>query len=601
MLGEVYQAHGLLEAASVAYSNARELNPQDELTIFNLGRIYQERGDMASAAVAFEEVISRSPDDLYALIQLGEVRLELGELGAAEQAFRRVLETDVASAAAHYGLGQVAAMRSDPEGAARHFQAALELQPEATILHYALARAYRSQGEIEKARFHLELRGEEKVRTADPRLDRISRIAALSAVGSVLGMAGDRKDFSAENFLGFAIDKLGETVGSIELLQAVAEARGVDPPEDGEAETARIHYAIGGLLAQQASATEAITHFRAATELLPSFSEARMKLADALARTGDFAAAVAEYDRLMTADPGDPEIMLHRAIALGKQGDDRSATIDLLRVTQLDPQAAEGWLHLAAARERLADPSAAVSAYKMALTLDLVDRERGFVHLRLARLLRQGGDLAAAVTHYESALLVESEATEARFELAGILGLLDRYDEAVAQYALVVAAEPGHEAARLGEASALIFAERWKEAARRLESGHRELPQNGSLSHLLARLLAAAPDPSLRDGFRALQIAQELFTERHSLFVGETVAMALAESGDTERAAVLQRSLLEGARRAELTMVVDRLEANLVRYESGNACCTHYGPTNLLPPLENAGGGAAGEEHPGTP
>jgi tetratricopeptide (TPR) repeat protein len=595
-LGEVYQAHGLLNPASAAYSNARKLNPQDGLPIFHLGRIHRERGDWAAAATAFKEVISLSPDDLTARIQLGEVQLDLQETEAAAQSFRLVLQTDAASAAAWFGLGRAVAARGDLEEAVRHFHQALELQPEASIIHYPLALAYRSLGNLEEARSHLELRGEEPVRIDDPRLDRLSRIAALSAVGAVLALAADREDFSARNFLGFTVDQLGETVGSIELLEAVAKAREVDPSGEGTVETARIHFAIGGLLAYQGKETEAITHFRAATEILPSFQEAQVKLGDALARSGDFSAAVAAYDRALAVDPDNPTTLLRRATALAKQGEERAAVTDLERVTELDPQAAEGWFHLAAAHERLANPSAAARAYETALALDLADPEQSFAHLRLGDLLQQRGDLAAALGQYEAALQIEPAATKARLELAGILGRLDRYDEAADEYAQVVTAKPRHEAARLGEVSALVFAGRWEEAGQRLESGHQALPESRNLAHLLARLLAAAPEPSLRDGSRALEIVEPLFAERRSLFVGETVAMALAESGDPERSVTLQRSLLAAARKAGLAAVAERLEANLALYEKGEACCTRKGPVSFLPPLESTGPNSADRE-----
>jgi tetratricopeptide (TPR) repeat protein len=329
--------------------------------------------------------------------------------------------------------------------------------------------------------------------------------------------------------------------------------------------------------------------------------EAQVELGDALARSGDFSTAVAAYDRALAADPGDSAILLRRATALARQGEDRAAVTDLERVTELDPQTPAGWLHLAAAHERLGRSSAAASAYEGALALDLPYPERSFVHLRLGDLLQQRGDLAAALGHYEEALQIEPSATEARLELAGILGRLDRYDEAAEEYARVVAAEPGHEAARLGEVSALVFAGRWEEAGRRLESGHQALPRSRDLAHLLARFLAAAPESSLRNGSRALEILESLFAERRSLFVGETVAMALAESGDPERSAVLQRSLLAAARRAGLTAVVERLEVNLALYEKGEACCADQGPVSFLPPLERTGSDSAARERSGRP
>jgi arylsulfatase A-like enzyme/Tfp pilus assembly protein PilF len=315
--------------------------------------------------------------------------------------------------------------------------------------------------------------------------------------------------------------------------------------------------------------------------------EAHVELGDALARKGNFPAAAAAYDRALAVDPDNPATLLRRATASARQGEDRAAIADFERVTQLDPQSTAGWLHLAATHARLSSFSAAASAYEKALALGLAPPEQSFVHQRLGGLLQQQGDLETALEHYEEALRIDPRTTDARFELAGILGRLDRYEDAAREYALVVAERPQHEAARLAEVSALVFASRWEDAGQRLETGHRALPQSRNLAHLLARYLAAAPESSSRDGLRALQIVEPIFAARRSLFAGETMAMAMAASGRSQQASVLQRSLLTAARQAGLAPVIPRLEDNLALYERGEACCASQEAVDFLPPLES--------------
>ena len=98
---------------------------------------------------------------------------------------------------------------------------------------------------------------------------------------------------------------------------------------------------------------------------------------------------------------------------------------------------------------------------------------------------------------------------------------------------------------------ALILGKRYAAARGGLSSARRALGRRGGpsagatadhLDTLLARLLAASPDPSVRDGTEALAIAERLLADRPSLEHAETVAMALAETGDFDGAAAMQQT-----------------------------------------------------------
>ena len=80
----------------------------------------------------------------------------------------------------------------------------------------------------------------------------------------------------------------------------------------------------------------------------------------------------------------------------------------------------------------------------------------------------------------------------------------DRFEMAAQEYAAVIAIEPRNRFARLMEAMALIRLKDYSEARSRLERGLSALPDDSDLALTLARLLAACPDSSIRDGRRAL-------------------------------------------------------------------------------------------------
>ena len=72
-------------------------------------------------------------------------------------------------------------------------------------------------------------------------------------------------------------------------------------------------------------------------------------------------------------------------------------------------------------------------------------------------------------------------------------------------------------------------------------------PDNATLKHVLARLLATCPEDSIRDAQRALVLAGEAMQTRPGFEQAQTLAMALAESGQFAEAAEIQRQLIQSA------------------------------------------------------
>jgi len=135
--------------------------------------------------------------------------------------------------------------------------------------------------------------------------------------------------------------------------------------------------------------------------------------------------------------------------------------------------------------------------------------------------------------------------------------------------------------ARHREATTLMRLERYADAKRVLERAVLQIPEERRLTHALARLLAASPDRSLRDGPRSFSLASELFSSERVPPHAETLAMALAEVGRFDDARDLQRRILSEFERSASREVLDRLRGNLDRYTGGTTCCAI--PSDVLP------------------
>lgn len=164
---------------------------------------------------------------------------------------------------------------------------------------------------------------------------------------------------------------------------------------------------------------------------------------------------------------------------------------------------------------------------------------------------------------------LQPSARAPRSGLANLLAELGRFDEAAEEFSLVVDANPEDQTAHLARAYTLLLAERYTEVLEALEESHAKFPANAALANALARLLATCPDDSIRNGERALALAEEIMQTEPGFEPAETLAMALAETGHLAEAVELQGRLVQRAIDTGQTQIVPILERRLRLYEAG--------------------------------
>ena len=191
-------------------------------------------------------------------------------------------------------------------------------------------------------------------------------------------------------------------------------------------------------------------------------------------------------------------------------------------------------------------------------------------------LLESRGRDAEAVGRYAAAVKYQPTYVQARLRLAGVLRRSGRAAEALEQYAEVMRLDPRLAEAPIERAIALVRVQRYAEARDQLTAGMRAFPDHPGFPRALARLLAAAPDDRVRDGRRALALANDLLRTDQSTELGETLAMALAETGQFREAADLQRDLIAAARGSGRPDLASALEDNLRLYAGNRACRTPW-------------------------
>ena len=252
---------------------------------------------------------------------------------------------------------------------------------------------------------------------------------------------------------------------------------------------------------------------------------------------GDWPEALARFRQALALAPGDPMLNWYLGMALHLSGDDaETAVAYLAEAARLDPAlTARAQLTIGAVREAAGRMAEAIGHFTLAASEAPAGGE---AHFRLAEALRRSGRAAASLAYYEQ--------------------VPDRRD------------------ARFGEVLALVELGRYREAHDRVAVGVDRHPWEPAFPIALARLLAAAPDDTLRDGPRALALAEALAGRLRTTAVAETMAMAHAELGQFAGAVEWQRLAMSVAAEAGQSAAVQRMSANLARYLRGEPSRTPW-------------------------
>ena len=227
------------------------------------------------------------------------------------------------------------------------------------------------------------------------------------------------------------------------------------------------------------------------------------------------------------------------------------------------------------------DPAGAVREFRAVLRTapsDRPDESAAKANYSLGVLMMSGGRFADAVTFLTDAVKSQPNYAEAHQVLADALRRLGRFEPAAAHYREVIRIDPSSAEARFGYAVALVRLGRYRDARDSLSESLTILHEQPMLTLALARILATAPDASVRDGRRALELAQQLSQTVKTTDVGETLAMAFAEVGDYSNAIGVQKDVMAVAAGAGQRETVALMEPNLRLYEQHQPCRTPWAP-----------------------
>jgi len=190
----------------------------------------------------------------------------------------------------------------------------------------------------------------------------------------------------------------------------------------------------------------------------------------------------------------------------------------------------------------------------------------------LGSLLADGGAPEEARAHLEAVVAGRPDDAEARRLLAKILRDGGQLPAALAQYRRPVELAPGDEAARLGEAETLVRLGRYADARNRLDEALGLMPASGPpRSRPGSSAGGLPPSAPCATRERRPQARPRRLAGDAAAAHAETVALALAELGRCDEAATWQRTAADRAR-SESPARLGVLNGALAAYEKGPPC-----------------------------
>jgi len=199
-------------------------------------------------------------------------------------------------------------------------------------------------------------------------------------------------------------------------------------------------------------------------------------------------------------------------------------------------------------------------------------------HQSLGMLAAQLENDEEAVKHFRAGLTVDKNLADANLALGDALMRLKKYSEAEAAYRRQMELTPRNPSPHMKLVPALIRQKKFADARDKMENLVKGMPKHRDVMMVMVRLLAACPDSKIRDGKRAVALAEEKLSKESRPIYVQTMAMAYAEAGDFAKALEHQRKAIESVESLvkngseNLADLLTMLKQDLTLYEQQKSC-----------------------------
>ena len=295
---------------------------------------------------------------------------------------------------------------------------------------------------------------------------------------------------------------------------------------------ASLHEALGMACMLADRKEEAKKAFDTAIELEPDSTSPLLQRARLLAADEKYAEAIADIDRSLELESDNPAALVLRGRIHQQAGDSAKALDDVETVLANDPD--------------------------------------NLVALELRGLIAaERNDYQAAIRDFRRIVSRNADDAVVVSQLAMLYLAAKQPREAIRRFTRALEIDENHFASLRGRGDAEISIGDHPAAIADLEKAHALKPDDTGILNNLAWLLATSPDDAIRNGERAIELAEKAceLTEWKESHIISTLAAGHAEAGDFEKAREFSRKAVDTG--SVTDEVKKQLESELASYEAG--------------------------------
>lgn len=293
--------------------------------------------------------------------------------------------------------------------------------------------------------------------------------------------------------------------------------------------------ARGLFLLEQNELETALQSLDAALEINPAQPEAHDARGVALFMLKRYDEAMKSFDEVLELAPNSPLVYTHRARIYGLQEKYHESLAELDKALKIDPDFSVALLLRARIYQQLGEPGKALADVKGVLRKDPDQPQARQLH---AFLLAGTGKLDEAIEDLEELRGKEPNDAELSLQLGMFYSAKQQVHKAIDAYSESIRQNPKNWVAYRSRGDAYLATSKQADAIADYEKALELDPENSGVLNNLAWVLATSPDDELRDGGRAIELAELAckLTEYKQAHILSTLAAGYAESGDFESA-----------------------------------------------------------------
>jgi tetratricopeptide (TPR) repeat protein len=323
---------------------------------------------------------------------------------------------------------------------------------------------------------------------------------------------------------------------------------------------------LGNVLAMKGQEAAAMAQYQKALAIRPGFADTHVNLGNLL-MPGRLDEAIAEYRKALAIAPDSVEILNNLGKALAMKGEDAAAIAQYQKALAIQPGYANAHFNLGNRLLKLGRLEEAAAQYRKVLEIQPDDAE---ARNKLGKALLLKGDVDGAMACFEKTTAMSPDPLSRWFKLGNGFLQKEDWDTAMVCYRQALKINPRSADACANLGMACFKKGENKEAIDSWQQALAINPDQLYVQNNLARLLATTPDPSLRNGPKAIALA----TQANHLSGGgnpvilQTLAVAYAQAGSYGLAADTARRALELAVAQNKDALAAALQKEIKFYET---------------------------------